>query len=505
MKLKVPQASSVDELLDSLEAVLHKPMNVSKLVGMKLQPKQRILLQAAGLDKAFYGGPVSAPTCSWIGFGGAAGGGKSQGAMFIAITAAYSIPGIQIAYFRRTFAELEGADGAIAMSRSMLTGSEAIYNSSKHTWSFPNKSKIHFCHLNESKDIYKYQSSQFGIIIIDEATHMPWNYVEYMTSRLRSSVEWTGLGKAYPFMVLPTNPGNIGMSWYKKLFANNEPYITNTVPSPSNPGVKLTSLFIPSKLSDNRALTERDPDYEAKLDSLNPTLKAMLKDGRWDLAGGLYFSNHFDYDKCVRDIVPESNWKYYGTVDYGFHQRPGVEENRFVYLLCATDTKGMTYVLDEVALSGSDPTQQIIAIRECEEKYNCKPLLRVGCRGMFIKHQLDQPTIGEQYGVNNCNVIRTNVTSVSNAEALIIKYFVEDKIVISPKCIDLIDQLANIPVSQVDPERTDANAPDHAIEALYDFLSIRPTIAEDHTRIIEAKIPTISEILDQRMNQMRLF
>lgn len=497
MKAKIPENNTLKDLLDSLAETVHKPIDISKLIGMDLQDKQRLMLKSAGMDEAFYGGPVKPPACPWLGWGGAAGPGKTTADMMTLITAAYHIPGIQTALFRRTFPELEGADGAIAMSASMLRSSDAIYNSGKHVWTFKNGSKIHFCHLNEAKDKYKYQSSQFGIIIIDESTHMPWDYIEYLTTRLRSAVTWPGYSQSFPFIVQSSNPGNIGHLAFKKLFADNPPYVVNEVNAPGSTDIKLRTIFIPSKLTDNKILMSKDPDYEKKLDALNPTLKAMLKDGRWDVMGGLFFSNHFNPEEVVKDIEPQDDWQYYGSIDYGFHSRNDTDKP-FIYLLCATDRQGNAYIIDEIAQGGTDPSQQIVAIKEMEERYARNIVYRVGCRGMFIRKSLDltQPSIDEQYRNNGVPVVRTTVNSVAAAEMLIIRYLVEKRLTISPRCRKLIEQLVNIPVSERDPEVTDDNAEDHAIETLYDFLSSRPSKAPEPPKKLTGELPSIAELID---------
>src|SRR5206468_11956583 len=150
------------------------------------QPRQLKFLRACGLSHPFDGGAPKKPVARIIGYGGAAGGGKSDAMMGAAIIYALTYPKAKIGYFRCTFTQLEGAGGAIMRSLELLTGI-AKYNAGKHVWKFPNGSIIKFCHLQRDEEVANYQSQQFDCVFFDEATQFSWFRVQYIiSSRVRS-------------------------------------------------------------------------------------------------------------------------------------------------------------------------------------------------------------------------------------------------------------------------------------------------------------------------------
>jgi hypothetical protein len=190
------------------------------------QPKQRQLLEICGLSDALEGGPVHPAMAGIIGYGGAAGGGKTEGMVGLALVALDQIPGVKIAYFRRTFGELEDSDGPIERTQFLYPKIGGEYNASKHVWKFGrSKGKedwnagsapaLRFNHCQYEKDVQLYQSAAFDILLIDEATHFSWKIIRYLLTRNRISGH-SKLPK--PFAVMCSNPGGEGHMWYKQIF-----------------------------------------------------------------------------------------------------------------------------------------------------------------------------------------------------------------------------------------------------------------------------------------------
>jgi hypothetical protein len=189
------------------------------------QKKQLQLLELCGLHNALIGGPVEPAICGLIGYGGAAGGGKTEGMIGAALIALHQVPGIKIGYFRRKFTELEGSDGPIERSMVLFPQIGGVYNKSSHTWRIGDKSDddwnegsaaaLRFCHCQYESDVYQYQSSAFDIELYDEATHFTWNQIKYLLTRNRIS-KYSKLPK--PFAIMSTNPGGVGHMWYKKIY-----------------------------------------------------------------------------------------------------------------------------------------------------------------------------------------------------------------------------------------------------------------------------------------------
>ena len=188
------------------------------------QPKQRLLLEIAGLADALEGGPVHPALTNYIGYGGAAGGGKTEGMLGLSMVALTKIPGVRIGFFRRKFTELEGSDGPIERTMYLFPQIGGKYNKSSHVWRFGEGGvdfnegtapAFRFCHCQYENTVHDYQSSAFDILLFDETTHFTWNQVRYLLTRNRVS-RHSKIPR--PFSVMATNPGNVGHMWYKQVY-----------------------------------------------------------------------------------------------------------------------------------------------------------------------------------------------------------------------------------------------------------------------------------------------
>ncbi|NLD46707.1 MAG: hypothetical protein GX660_05840 [Clostridiaceae bacterium] len=272
------------------------------------QPRQNVFLNACGVrpnGEAEKHNPVARV----IGFGGAAGGGKSDALLGLAGILVHKYPGINIGYFRRKFVELEGLGGPIDRSRELFT-ELGKYNGTDHCWVFPNGSKLKFCHLQNESDVYNYQSQQIDVIMFDEGTQFTRFQYRYMVSRNRATIN-----NFIPFMAIATNPGNIGHTWFKAEFYDIGAEIAQDVEVEEGKFEK--HIFVPSKLTDNKILMNRDPDYEKKLDSLPENERKMLKDGDFDVFAGQYFDEFRRDIHVVEPFVIPNEWRRYITIDYG--------------------------------------------------------------------------------------------------------------------------------------------------------------------------------------------
>lgn len=332
------------------------------------QEKQRELLQACGLLAALDGGSVEKAICQMLGYGGAAFGGKTEGAVAIGLIACMAIPGIRVGYFRRMFTELEGADGPIDRSRQLYPAAGGKYNDQKHVWSFPNGSKLFFRHCKNPKDRFNYQSQAFDILIIDEATHFSWNIVDYLITRNRPSKTNTlaGSGSFRPFSLFLTNPGNIGHMWYLKLFDPMEGKGKNQELKQvlNMNGVEDISFFIPAKVKDNPRGLEKDPEYIENLRRRSPALADALLRGDWSHYAG-QIMGEFNYKlHTIDDFVIPLSWTRWRSMDWGFAapwtvghwaSNPSTQEN-FIYNMAyrrgVTDPQQAIIIRDELTLPG---------------------------------------------------------------------------------------------------------------------------------------------------------
>ncbi len=321
----------------------------------KRQARQMTFLRACGLSYPFDGGGPKKPSADVIGYGGSAGGGKTDALLMAGIIACLTWPGIGVAYFRREFPQLQGIGGAIPRSRELLTG-WCRYDGENRRWTFPNGSMLQFCHCKEENDVYNYQSQQFDILLIDEATQFTRFQYRYLTSRNRA----TRAGVT-PFAALATNPGNVGHIWFKSEFVDiGPPEEVREVEV--EPGKFERHMFIPARLSDNQVLETRDPNYRKRLENLPEVDRRMLLDGDWDIFAGQYYSE-FRRDVHVLKPFPlPEHWRRFRSLDYGLDMTA-----------ChwwAVDDEGREYVyreLYEPNLSLSQAAKRILVLSPADE------------------------------------------------------------------------------------------------------------------------------------------
>ena len=201
-------------------------------------------------------------------YGGAAGGGKSDYLLMAALQ--YSdVKGYSALLLRRTFTQLDKADGMIQRSHEWLSGTKAQWNGTERRWTFPSGARIEFGHLQRETDRFNYQSAAYQMVGFDELTQFTEVQYRYLFSRLRRLE-----GSNVPLrMRSASNPGGEGHEWVKARFV--EPG------DPSRP-------FLSAKLSDNTSL-DRD-SYRASLSHLDPITRRQLESGDWTarVAGGLF-------------------------------------------------------------------------------------------------------------------------------------------------------------------------------------------------------------------------
>ena len=197
-------------------------------------------------------------------FGGAAGGGKSDGLLMTALKYA-DIPGYSAIIFRRTSPQLKSADSLIPRSKAWLMNTPAKWNGNEMRWTFPSGATLAFSHLQYDDSVYDHFGPAYQCILFDEATQFTEFQYRMILTRLRRPSEGP-LSKVPLRVRLASNPGGIGHMWVKEKFIDN-------------PTAK--RLFIPSTIEDNPALDRES--YIESLSELPPDERDRLLHGRWDV------------------------------------------------------------------------------------------------------------------------------------------------------------------------------------------------------------------------------
>lgn len=228
-------------------------------------------------------------------YGGAAGGGKTDGIIIDSLGLAQratEYSSYRAVIFRRTYKELTDL---IDRAREVIgiANPGAVYNQVDHCFKFPSGAKLTLDHMHHPQDRYKHRGRAYQYIGWEELTL--WSsdveYV-YLKSRLRS-VET----RLDCYIRATTNPDGPGQGWVKKRWAiPNEGTATcfhvEVVDEVTGERFVEWLRFIPALLTDNPYLSQTD--YRIALLRLPPEEREALLRGRWDAIGvrGAYYGEH---------------------------------------------------------------------------------------------------------------------------------------------------------------------------------------------------------------------
>lgn len=418
----------------------------NETVVLTVQPKQREFMEATAFE---------------VLYGGAAGGGKSQAQIRDALIYALTYPKSKQLILRRTFPELEKS--LIRTALELYPRSLWKYNSSKHVGTFVNGSVIDFGYCDNENDVYTYQSSEYDVIRFDELTHFTESMYVYLISRCRGA-------NNYPKQIKSaTNPGGVGHTWVKARFVDIGP------PNEAHMVGQTDRIFIPSRITDNLALLESDPDYIKRLENLDGDTKRALLEGCWDLEDGRFFDEFKrDVHVCIPFEIP-AHWRRYRTIDYGLDM-----------LACywiAIDDRGRAFVYRELYESGLIVSEAARRIKELtpdgEDIY-----ATFAPPDLWNRHQDTGRSTADIFAREGIRLSRANNNRVQgwlNVKEWLRPHTDEQGATVADLCIfDIcINLIRTLPSLQYDPHNRNDTASDpheltHAPDALRYFVAGRP-------------------------------
>lgn len=253
-------------------------------------------------------------------FGGARGGGKTEGSIgdWLQHAGTYGEAATGV-FFRRTFKQLEEV---IARTKQLFKPLGAIYRESpKAEWEMPNGARLKFRYLERDSDAEEYQGHSYTRVYVEEVTNFPSpEPINKLRATLRSA---TGVPVG---LRLTGNPGGPGHQWVKERYIAPAPQgykvLKEQFKNPFDGSViEVERVFIPSRISDNPKLMQNDPTYVARIQQQGSTelVKAWLT-GDWDVVLGAYF-DCFNMESHVLSMewaprIP-SDALVFGAFDWG--------------------------------------------------------------------------------------------------------------------------------------------------------------------------------------------
>ena len=265
-----------------------------------LKPEERKELEALiSMLPVWTPAPDNKPQCAAyesdadvIGYGGAAGGGKTDLLLGFAGTKHY-----RSIIFRRVFPLLEGI---VARSREIFNSygvahEKDSYNESLHRWELSNGATVRFAAMQYEDDKKNFQGRPFDFYGFDEATEFTESQVRFVTGWNRS----TRPGQKCRVVLVFNPPMDEAGEWVVRFFA---PWLDETYPNPAKDGelrwfamidgdekevdstpfehkgeiiTPKSRTFFHAKLSDNVILQRTG--YAATIDAMPEPLRSILR------------------------------------------------------------------------------------------------------------------------------------------------------------------------------------------------------------------------------------
>lgn len=245
-----------------------------------------------------------------IGYGGARGGGKSWAGRRKAVMLCMNYDALRVLLLRRTMPELR--NNHITPLMSELYG-YAKYKQDERAFIFPNGSRLMLGYCDNDGDLPQYQGQEYDVIIYEEATHFPEDWIVFINTSLRTTRK-----DFKPRVYYTTNPGGVGHEYIKRIF------IDRNYKEGENPD---DYVFIQASVYDNKVLMEANPDYIDRLKALPEHKRKAHLDGCWDVYEGQVFeefrndSTHYE-DRCYTHVIPPftppKEWKIWRSFDFGY-------------------------------------------------------------------------------------------------------------------------------------------------------------------------------------------
>ena len=408
---------------------------------------------------------IRAPFVDEIFFGGARGGGKTDFLLgdFAADVAEFSSAWRGI-LFRRNFPDLEEIEiRSREIYPSMFPGAE--YRVGSRTWHFPNGSFLRFRHMENVGDADKYQGHSYSWIGFDELPTWPDLTAYHL---LKACLRSAKIAIPNKRIRATGNPGGTGHQACKKYFQieGRGKWGRAMVVDPLS---NMTRMFIPSKLQDNTALTEFDPEYRNRLLAQahgdNQLVKAWL-DGDWDAFVGQYFSQ---WDERAFGIdgfdIPE-DWTLFGALDYG-------EAKPSSFGLYTVDFDGKVYRICEYYQDDATASQHafdiVKTIQNCPFTQGRMPEVIYADPSMWVQRKLSESMTrspADFFSDQGLILQRANNDRISGWRRVKDLFYQKRFFFFKGWNDNLVRTIPALPTSHNNMEDLDTRAEDHAADEL---------------------------------------
>lgn len=300
--------------------------------------------------------------------GGAAGGCKTYSLLLEPLHYTHE-PDFRSIFFRRTTPMLRAEGGAWDTSLNLYPKVNAKAQEQALRWTFPKGARFKMSQLEHESTIHDHQSAQYTLVEFDELVQFRKRQFFYMFSRNRS------ICPVKPYIRAATNPTPISdpiggwvrelIDWWIDSFGfpiqrksgilryfirddDDIVWVDKDWRSPEGYPPK-SFTFIPAKLSDNKILMEKNPEYEQNLNSMSRVDRRRLKDGNWDVReeDGMFEADWFGITDHIPQMTLIRYWDRAAT-----EAKAGSDPDWTAGVLCGL-YKGELYIFNMVHFRGT--------------------------------------------------------------------------------------------------------------------------------------------------------
>lgn len=244
-----------------------------------------------------------------VGYGGARGGGKTDGVLGkFAIKQEQLGKDFNAIFFRK---ELPQADDLIERAKQIYLPLKAHWQDQKKQFTFLNGGRLRFRPLANDSDAEKYQGQNLSDCAIEEAG----NYADPSCIwKLFGALRGRGGGQ----IILTFNPGGVGHHWLKEMFIKPAPKGKKILQKKLGNGKHFDYIYLPSRVHDNQILLANDPEYVDRLHMVgSPELVRAWLEGDFEIHEGSYFPE-FSSKHIVSPFNVPQHWPRYLGYDWGY-------------------------------------------------------------------------------------------------------------------------------------------------------------------------------------------
>ena len=238
-------------------------------------------------------------------FGGARGGGKTDGVLgdFIRHASLYGKHAIGLMIRRQRTELIE----TIERSRAIYTPLGWTYHEQDKMWRAPDGARLRFAYLERDADAEAYQGHSYTRLYVEEIGNFPSDKpILKLMATLRS-----GAGVPVGFRATG-NPGGPGHQWVRARYIDPAP-LGYRVFKDALSG--LERVYIPSRVNDNKYLGESYVQ-QLKASGSEQLVKAWLE-GDWSVIDGAFFDCWDTKRHVIRPFEVPKDWTRFRSGDWG--------------------------------------------------------------------------------------------------------------------------------------------------------------------------------------------